>query len=142
MTPCVADDHGVIVPGIGPRAPHLGIGAEFRAEVVLDLVALADVRPDPVHDLHVFGVDPADRVGREGPPFAPDADDRFGAGLRGGGEGGGGNGEGESQQRHDPAVVSRCSHHSLDASIPANSPHGQSTQLMIRTTRKPARLFR
>ena len=29
----VPDDHGVIVPGIGPRAPHLRIGAELRAEI-------------------------------------------------------------------------------------------------------------
>ena len=90
----VADDHGVIVPRIGPRAPHLGMGAEVGAEIALDLVALADVHPDPVHDLHVFRVDPADRVGREGPSFAPDADDRFGAGL-----GSGRGGERQDRQR-------------------------------------------
>lgn len=93
----VTDDHGVIVPGIGPYAPHLRVGAEIRAEIALDLVALTDVHPDPVHDLHVFHADPADRVGREGSPFAPDADDGFRAGLSSSGQGAGDEREGKSR---------------------------------------------
>ena len=42
--------------------------------------------PDPVHDFHVFRVDPPNRVGLENPDFAPDADDRFRTGLSGRGD--------------------------------------------------------
>ena len=81
--------------------------------------ALADVHAGPVHDLHVFREDPSDRAGREGPGLASDADDRFRAGLGGGGEEAGADGKGESQQAYDQPAVLCSSHHSQAASVQA-----------------------
>ena len=117
------------------RAPHLRIGAELRTERALDLCALADVHAGPVHDLHVFRVDPSDRVGREGPGFAPDANDRLRAGLGGGGEEGAATAKAPAASRPGGCVALL---QSLPCCLPSSHPMTSSAELESRSKREPA----